>query len=142
MTKSEKSGPENITRRKAKCFLAALIENYGNVTAACQQAGLTVTQVVDLEVDDEDFARALGQARILGLCALEDEARRRAMDGVEKPVFYQGSQCGVIRDYSDTLLMFLLKNGLPDKYRDKAAGPDGDKPGAEVLIYRMPDNER
>jgi len=26
-----------------------------------------------------------------------------------KPVYYQGEQCGEVREYSDTLLIFILK---------------------------------
>ena len=40
---------------------------------------------------------------------LELEARRRAFEGFDKPVFHAGEQCGLIRQYSDVLLMFLLK---------------------------------
>jgi hypothetical protein len=48
---------------------------------------------------------------------LEDEAVRRAYEGVERPVFQGGKQVGVVREYSDTLLIFLLKALRPEKYR-------------------------
>jgi hypothetical protein len=41
----------------------------------------------------------------------------RAVEGVERPVFQRGQQVGTIREYSDRLLMFMLKarrpTGLP-----------------------------
>ena len=48
---------------------------------------------------------------------LEDEAVRRAYEGVEKPVTVAG-QREFVREYSDTLLIFLLKGARPQKYRD------------------------
>ena len=50
--------------------------------------------------------------------ALEAEARRRAVEGVRKPIYCQGEICGTVREYSDTLLFFLLKGAMPEKYRD------------------------
>ncbi|MDP2936788.1 MAG: hypothetical protein Q8O86_09895 [Dehalococcoidia bacterium] len=38
--------------------------------------------------------------------------------GTEKPVFQGGQQVGVVREYSDVLLIFLLKGARPEKYRD------------------------
>lgn len=60
---------------------------------------------------------------------LESEAIRRAYEGVDKPVFYKGKECGAIREFSDTLMMFLLKGMMPAKYRDRTEttlqNPDG-----------------
>ena len=49
--------------------------------------------------------------------ALEDEAVRRAYEGVERAVTVAG-QREIIREYSDTLLIFLLKGARPERYRD------------------------
>jgi len=48
--------------------------------------------------------------------ALEDEAIRRAHDGTMKPVFHGGKKVGEVREYSDKLLIFLLKGCKPEKY--------------------------
>ena len=50
--------------------------------------------------------------------ALEQEARRRALEGVEEPVFCRGERVGVIRRYSDALLILLLKAKRPEQFRD------------------------
>jgi len=50
--------------------------------------------------------------------ALEREARRRAMLGTVRPVYYKGKPCGELREYSDVLLIFLLKGLKPEKYRE------------------------
>jgi hypothetical protein len=48
----------------------------------------------------------------------EDEADRRAVEGVKKPVFYKGVECGFVREFSDQLLTVQLKAGNPAKYAD------------------------
>lgn len=67
-------------------------------------------------------AEELGRA----VAALETEAVRRALEGVEVPVFHQGRECGNTVKHSDTLLMFLLKTLRPERYDPgKDAAPPG-----------------
>ncbi len=47
---------------------------------------------------------------------IESEAHRRAVDGVDVPVFHGGVQVGAIRRYSDALLALLLKRWRPHVY--------------------------
>lgn len=69
---------------------------------------------------DPEFAALWREAYAIGADALEAEAQRRAMKGTTRPVFHQGEVCGGIQDYSDTLLMFLMKGRDPNRYCDKA----------------------
>ena len=76
-----------------------------------------------------DFAKDWKSA-LAGRNMLEDEAIRRAKDGVrEKPVYQGGKLVGHVQEYSDTLLIFLLKGARPEKYRDRVqqelSGPGG-----------------
>ena len=48
--------------------------------------------------------------------ALESEAYRRAVEGNLKPVYQGGQKVGEIREFSDSLLMFLLKARKPGTY--------------------------
>ena len=50
---------------------------------------------------------------------LEREAARRAVDGQEVGVYFQGERVGVERRPSDNLLMFLLKGRRPEVYKDR-----------------------
>jgi hypothetical protein len=50
---------------------------------------------------------------------LEAEAWRRAVDGVDRPIFQRGEQVGVERVYSDNLMVQLLKAHRPEKYRER-----------------------
>lgn len=67
----------------------------------------------------QEFADAWDQALECGNDFLEDEAVRRATEGVVKLVYHQGVVVGVQTEYSDSLLQFLLRGRRPDKYRDK-----------------------
>jgi hypothetical protein len=105
-------------QRAKEIFLTALAE-CGNVTYAASRAGIPRRTVYALRKKDEEFAKAWRESADIGVRILEDEACRRAMEGVETPVFYQGKEVGVVRKYSDTLLMALLKAHRPEKYADK-----------------------
>jgi recombinational DNA repair ATPase RecF len=52
----------------------------------------------------------------------EDEIRRRAIDGFDHPIIYEGKITGSYKAYSDNLAMFFLKGLRPDRYRDNQAG--------------------
>lgn len=110
-----KSTPE----RKA-AFCAALVASGGNVSRACEAVDIDRTTPYTWREEDEAFAAAWEKAKQWGAEALEDEARRRAYEGTDKPVFHQGVQCGTIREYSDTLAIFLLKGAMPEKYRENS----------------------
>lgn len=112
---SVKSTPE----RKA-AFCAALAEAGGNVTRACQAIDIDRTTAYLWRDGDSEFAKGWERAKAIGADALEDEATRRAYEGTKKPVFYLGGECGTIREYSDTLAIFLLKGAKPEKYRERS----------------------
>ena len=116
--KNNTFGRNKFTLKKQEDFLAELAVNGGNVTMAAKTVQTYARNVYHLAKENPDFDAAFRQAQRLGLTALEDECRRRAMKGVERAVFYQGEEVGTETLYSDTLAMFLLKGGMPEKYRD------------------------
>lgn len=65
-----------------------------------------------------EFDDAVHQAKQTFCETIEAEIVRRGRVGVDKPVFQKGEQVGVIREYSDTLLLALAKRHIPE-YRDK-----------------------
>ena len=107
------------TAARVSKLLAAIGET-ANVKAACKLAGVSRSAAYAWRDQDEDFRRAWDTAMKLGTAALEDEAARRAFEGFDEPVFYQGTQCGVIRKYSDTLATFLLKAHAPERFRERS----------------------
>lgn len=70
-------------------FLDAL-KRSGIVSRACEAAGVSYGAVSTLRKSDADFAAAYDDAMEQAVDRLETEAWRRAHDGVEEPVVYQG----------------------------------------------------
>jgi len=88
------------------------------VSYAIQTLGLGRRASYTLKEKSPTFAREWAEAIKAGTDFLEDEARRRAVEGVTKPVFYKGLECGSVQEYSDGLLQFLLKGRRPEKFRE------------------------
>ncbi len=117
MSNSEPERPEQLKKTWKPRFIEALRQT-GVVTRAARAAGVGRTTAYDHYKTDPDFARAWDDALEDACDEMEAEARRRAVEGTEKPVYYKGEVVGTIREYSDTLLIFLLKANRPEKYRD------------------------
>jgi hypothetical protein len=103
---------------------AAFLEAYakiGTVVHAAQHVGLPRRTHYKWLQKDPNYAKHFAEAEEEAIQLLEREARRRAMVGIEEPVYYKGEVCGTVRKYSDVLLMFLLKSKRPDTYRDHQA---------------------
>jgi hypothetical protein len=62
----------------------------GNVSGSARAVGISTTAVYALKYRDADFAAAWAQALEDSADILEAEARRRAVQGVQEPVVYQG----------------------------------------------------
>lgn len=95
------------------------LANGGTVSAACQLAVIGRATAYRHRQSDEDFALAWADAEEESTEKLEEEAFRRAFKGVTKPVHYQGLVVDFVEEYSDTMLIFLLKARRPDTYRDR-----------------------
>jgi len=52
-------------------------------------------------------------------------------------VYYQGKPCGVVTEYSDTLLIFLMKGAMPEKYKDRVSNEITCSPGAFVVSEQV-----
>lgn len=107
-----------------RAFLAALAET-GIVAHAAKAAKVGTAAVYSLREVDAAFAEEWRLARESAADRMEKEALRRAVQGVNEPVFGSGGtgvgtvKVGTIRRYSDTLLIFLLKGIRPEKYRER-----------------------
>lgn len=112
--------PQTVRKlEKADAFLASLLSNGGRVVAAIEAAGWDRKSAYELRNKSPEFAAAWAQAIEDSTVVLEDEITRRAVEGTLKPVFHKGVECGYIREYSDTLLMFMTKARKPDVYRER-----------------------
>lgn len=99
-------------------FLRELRDNGGFVNKACESASVSKQSVYNWRERDPEFAAQWDAVIELATEDLEKEARRRALVGVEEPVFYQGEVVGHVQRYSDSLLMFTIKARKPE-YRDR-----------------------
>ena len=118
-----------VTPEKKIAFCAALAASGGSVTRACEAVDIARMTAYRWRDEDPAFAADWDRAKAAGLDALEDEALRRAFEGYDKPIVHQGVITDTVREYSDTLAIFLLKGGKPEKYRDNVrqeiSGPNG-----------------
>jgi len=128
---------DKIPHPKKRAFLAAYIECC-QISGAAKAADVDRGSHYDWMESDAEYKATFERARAIAGDTLEDEAIRRAREGVEKPVTIAGER-EVIREYSDTLLIFLLKGAKPDKYRERATiahtDPDG-KPLLDIASVR------
>jgi hypothetical protein len=110
---------DSLPPKTQAAFLAALAET-GNVRQACRSIGRCPATIYKYRQKDPAFAAQWDETMALAMdTVLEAEAIRRAVDGVEKPVYHQGQVVGTVREYSDTLLIFLLKGWKSDRYRER-----------------------
>ena len=100
-------------------FLAELARR-GIVKDACRAAGIDRKTAYRRKTDDSAFAEAWKDALDESADVMEREAFRRAVEGVDRPVFQGGEKIGVVREYSDSLLTLMLKANRPNKYRERA----------------------
>jgi hypothetical protein len=105
-----------ISEKKREIFLN-LLALTGKVTEAANAAGYADTTYLNrLRRQDKVFDKRWKEAIEAAGDSLEAEAIRRAQDGVLEPVYYKGEITGYKRNYSDQLMMFLLRGTKPDKY--------------------------
>lgn len=109
---------DKAVQAKKAAFLAAFAQ-FGTITHAAKAADIGRQTHYDWVRNDPEYAKAFDDAGDQAIDALEREARRRAIEGTEEPVFHNGKIVDTIRRYSDTLLIFLLKGARPSKYRER-----------------------
>lgn len=109
-----------LTPAKRDLFLKSLA-TVGNYTVAAEAAGVDRKTAFRWRKEDPEFEAACFDALEAAADVLEQEARRRAVDGVDEPLTFQGAIFGHVRRYSDGLLTTLLKANRPEKFREKSS---------------------
>ena len=105
-------------------FLAAF-EACGSVAKAARWAKVARTSHFEWLREDPTYRPRFVQAEMQAARGLEDEAVRRAREGVRKPVLYKGKPVFVggqmlyETEYSDQLLITLLKANNPTRFKDR-----------------------
>ena len=110
-----------LTKELQERFLEALADT-GSVSTAAAVAGTSRTRVYELRRVDPTFANAWQEAEDIAADRLEDEARRRALEGVPELLVSAGKlvrddegQPITVRRYSDNLLLALLRAHRPPR---------------------------
>lgn len=103
----------------AKARFIEMYKETGSIKISCQVLGIVYRNIWAWKETDPDFKKAVDSCKDYHLGILEDEAIRRAVYGVQKPVYQGGKLVGAVTEYSDSLLQTLLKGAAPDKYGNR-----------------------
>jgi len=109
--------PQSIPQHKKELFLSEY-SKLGTILKAAKAANIDRKTHYNWLKTNPEYAEFFERAKEDYLEKLEAEADRRAVEGTLRPVFHQGEECGQIREFSDTLLIFRLKCLAPEKYRE------------------------
>lgn len=121
------------TGQLKKRFLEVFAQS-GNILRSAEAVGVNRNSVYEWLGRDEQFKAAYELAEQDALDLLVAEARRRAVEGVERPVYYKGERVDVLREYSDTLLIFLLKCLDRQRFGDKSEQEVTLRGGVEIYL--------
>lgn len=124
----------------AEPYLEAL-QLHGMEHTAAITARTTPRAVRSLCEKHEEFAYAVEAALEASADKVEAEVRRRAIDGIEKGVYYQGDKVATELQYSDGLLLALAKAKRRREFGDKAeiSGPGGTPLTVHIRTFTPPD---
>lgn len=119
---------QRLTAEQRKAAQERFLEHFAqnaNLTAACRYAGIERNTVYGWQEHDETFSLRYKQAEAEANDVIRAAIFRRAIVGVDKPLHYQGrlikdenGKSVTVKEYSDTLLIFLAKARMPE-FRDK-----------------------
>lgn len=120
---------ERMSLEKRRLFLRTFAVR-GIVLDGCKAAGISRTGVERWRESSEWFDTMYSIAIEEAADRIEAEAYRRAVEGYDEPVIYQGMTTTVldpvtmqekqltVRKYSDSLMAMMLRGARPEKYRE------------------------
>lgn len=100
-------------------FLEA-VRRTGLIAQSARAAGTNSRRIKSECEEDKEFAADMQESLMLYAEMVQEELHRRAVEGVEEDVYFQGVKCGTKRNYSDALLTTLVKAKSPE-FREKIA---------------------
>lgn len=104
------------TQATLDAIVQTLQVNCGDLFDACKRCMVSPVFVRQWMKDDKDVAATITEAERVGALALQSEAIRRAVHGVEKGVYFKGEQVDTEIVYSDGLLTTLLKGRMAETF--------------------------
>lgn len=133
----------NRTKRtdaRERAFLDALRATC-NVSEAAKLAGAGRRTVYEWRDADDVFRAEWDDAEQEAADRLEREAWRRAVEGTDKPVTFQGVITASYKEYSDRMLELLLKAHRPEKFKDRVANEHSGPGGGPVQVVIANDDK-
>jgi hypothetical protein len=137
------NGRRKLTGKRWRPVFLQALSLGANVREACETAGISRAMAYKARYGGPEFAEAWDAALDDAVDRWVEEARRRAVDGIDEPVVYQGEIKGVwvddqgrpvggytpgarqipltVKKYSDALLITLLKAYRPERFREHRA---------------------
>lgn len=114
------------TKRK---FLAAF-EECGSLIRASRWAKISRQNHWKWMHEDPLYPAAFAEAERRSVWSLKDEAVRRAREGLRRAKWHKGKIVGYETEFSDTLLIQMLKARAPEEFRERIdqrlTGKDGE----------------
>lgn len=136
---------ERMSLERRRLFLRAFALR-GIILDGCKAAGVSRGAVDSWRETSEWFCTMFEIAKEEAADRIEGEAFRRAVEGYDEPVIYQGMTTTVIdpvtmkekmltvRKYSDALLQTLLKGNRPDKYKENFKVEHSGQAGGVLVV--------
>jgi hypothetical protein len=100
-------------------------------------------------MEEEGYSQRFKDAHAVAVDGLEEEARRRAVEGVRRykfdkgaPVLHPETRLPYFEhEYSDALLIFLLKGAKPDVYRERVQVGGGVLNLSKIDVSQLTDEQ-
>jgi hypothetical protein len=107
-----------LTTGRRKLLALDLLSQGHTLSQVKKALGINRVTIYRWRQHDPSFAHAYSDAMEAGTDLIEQEARRRAVDGYDRPIFQRGELAGLERVYSDMLLALLLRGRRPEIFRE------------------------
>lgn len=124
--KPYRGGP--VQPHELEAFLGHYVDTQFNFREACRRIDRNPRTIYRIMERDEEFAERFAFTKRMVADVAFAEAVRRAVSGVEEPVYHQGVCVDHVTKFSDMLLAKLLEATHPDFKRKSSvevSGPGG-----------------
>ncbi len=116
-------------RRFLECYAAC-----GSVIQSARWAKLSRQAHYNWLKEDPTYRPRFEDAELRAAQTLQDEAVRRAHQGVRKAIYHRGHVVGYETEYSDRLMELMLKALNPEKFRERVEHSGIDLPPVNQII--------
>lgn len=120
----------SVNQRK---FLSHFVDT-GRIGESARRTGISQVSYYNWLKTKPAFKQVMINIQPLVADMIEDEVKRRALEGVEEDIYHQGIIVGQKVNYSDSLITTLIKAHMPEKYRERTSTELTGKDGAPLTM--------